>query len=175
MTRKGMPELDKLFQEIGTYRKSSEFFELFEFVKKFPHIAPFNAMLIHVQKPGSQYVATASEWESQFNRNITPGARPLVILRSFGQVSFVFELTDTYGEEPFHKPLLNQYHVDGEISEHQLRHLTGNLKCDGILYCERGQRCFQCWFYPNRPLLKRNENCQRKQGIVVESFIQYGG
>ena len=62
MKKKSIPELDKLFLEIGTYRKSSELKELFDFVKKFPQIAPYNAMLIHIQKPGSKYIASASEW-----------------------------------------------------------------------------------------------------------------
>jgi len=59
--KKSIPELDKLFQEIGTYRKTKEFKELLDFVKKFPKIAPFNAMLLHIQKPGSNYVASAAE------------------------------------------------------------------------------------------------------------------
>jgi hypothetical protein len=41
---KTVPELDKLFGDIGTYRKSSQLKELFEFAKKFPHIAPYNAI-----------------------------------------------------------------------------------------------------------------------------------
>lgn len=82
MKNKSVPELDKLFNEIGTYRKSDELKELFEFVKKFSHTAPYNAMLLHIQKPGSQYVASAAEWENKFNRTIKPGARPLVILAS---------------------------------------------------------------------------------------------
>lgn len=136
MKKKSIPELDKLFQEIGTYRKSSELKELYEFVKKFPHIAPYNAMLIHIQKPGSQYVATASEWYRRFNRNINPGARPLVILRPFGPVSFVFELSDTYGKDTFPEELLNPFKVKGEIPMLKLKQLTENLKCDGILYNE---------------------------------------
>lgn len=63
MKKKSIPELDKLFQEIGTYKKTTEFKELLDFVKKFPKIAPFNAMLLHTQKPGSNYVATAAEWQ----------------------------------------------------------------------------------------------------------------
>ena len=55
MDKKSIPELDKLFLEIGTYRKSDELNKLFEFIKRFPKIAPYNAMLIHIQKPGSQY------------------------------------------------------------------------------------------------------------------------
>ena len=70
MKKKSIPELDKLFEEIGTYRKSKEFDDLIQFIKKFPHIAPYNAMLIHVQKPGSEYVASAAEWRRSFGRSI---------------------------------------------------------------------------------------------------------
>jgi hypothetical protein len=131
-----IPELDKLFLEIGTYRKSAELKELFEFIKKFPHIAPYNAMLIHVQKPGSTYVATAHEWLRDFNRRINPGARPLIILRPFGPVSFVFELLDTYGEDPFPEEILNPFKVNGTLSQINFNRLIENMKCDGISYSE---------------------------------------
>ncbi|NLB78859.1 MAG: hypothetical protein GX796_08470 [Clostridiaceae bacterium] len=74
--KKIIPELDKLFNEVGTYRRSEQFKELLDFVKRFPHIAPYNAMLIHIQKPGSQYVASVTEWERRFKRTINPGATP---------------------------------------------------------------------------------------------------
>lgn len=82
-------ELDKLFQEVGTYRKSSDFKDLINFVKKFPYMAPYNAMLVHVQKPGSQFVASAHDWLRIYGRKPKVGARPLVILRPFGPVAFV--------------------------------------------------------------------------------------
>ena len=136
MKNRSIPELDKLFIEIGTYRKSKEFKELFEFVKRFPHIAPYNAMLIHIQKPGSQYVASAGEWHRIFNREINAGARPLVILRPFGPVAFVFELGDTNGKEPFPESLINPFKVKGELSESVFNRFITNLRCDGILYNE---------------------------------------
>ncbi len=136
MKTKSIPELDKLFIEIGTYRKSSEFKELLDFIKKFPHIAPYNAMLIHIQKPGSQYVASANEWSRRFKRFINPGARPLVILRPFGPVAFVFELGDTHGNSPFPSELLNPFRVEGEIHDGIFNNLIKNLKTDGISYTE---------------------------------------
>lgn len=136
MSRKIIPELDKLYMEIGTYRKSGELKNLYEFIKKFPHIAPYNAMLIHIQKPGSQYVASASEWQRIFNRRINPGARPLIILRPFGPVSFVFELSDTYGNEPFPEKLLNPFKVEGKVSENVYKRVISNIRSDGILYHE---------------------------------------
>lgn len=135
MKTKSIPELDKLFLEIGTYKKSNEFKELFEFVKKFPRIAPYNAMLIHIQKPGSQYIATASEWVKRFNRTIKPGARPLVILRPFGPVAFVFELGDTIGKDPFPQELLNPFNVLGKLADTDYNNLVNNVMSDGVRYC----------------------------------------
>ena len=135
MTKKLIPELDKLFTEVGAYRKSSEFDELFAFMKKFPRIAPFNAMLIHIQKPGSDFVASASVWKKRFDRDIKAGARPLMILQPFGPVAFIFELGDTEGED-FPEALLNPFKVDGEISGIDFNYLVNNLKCDGIAYRE---------------------------------------
>lgn len=131
-----MPELDKLFNEIGTYRSSTELKELLDFVKRFPKFAPYNAMLIHVQKPGSCYVASASEWRYEFKRDIIPGARPLVILRPFGPVAFVFELSDTEGDVPFPEQLLNPFKVEGTMTEKDFHRLIKQMLCDGILYHE---------------------------------------
>ena len=63
-------------------------------------------MLINIQGSGSVYVASAYEWRNIFNRTIKLGARPLVILRPFGPVAFVFELNDTEGYDPFLKNCL---------------------------------------------------------------------
>ncbi len=133
---KSIPELDKLFSEIGTYRRSADFKKLLKFMKKFPRIAPYNAMLLHIQKPGSKYVTSAYDWNRNFNREIKPGARPLVILRPFGPVAFVFELGDTYGKDPFPKELLNPFKVEGKVSNAAFYSLINNIRTDGILYVE---------------------------------------
>ena len=121
---------------MGTYRKSEDYKKLLEFIKKFRHIAPYNAMLIHIQKPGSEFVASASDWKMRFNRTIKPGARPLVILQPFGPVAFVFELSDTDGKDPFPEELLNPFKVKGKIEEAKIKRLIENLKSDGIYYNE---------------------------------------
>lgn len=136
MPRERIQELDKLFQEIGTYRKSNQFKELMSFIKKFPHIAPYNAMLVHVQKPGSHYVASVREWHTRFNRSIKPGARPLVILRPFGPVTFVFDLSDTEGTDPFPEALLNPFKAEGNISNATFVRIVDNIKCYGVEYYE---------------------------------------
>ena len=44
--------LDELFLKVGLYRHSEDLRELFLFIRKFPRLAPYNAFLIHIQKPG---------------------------------------------------------------------------------------------------------------------------
>jgi len=128
--------LDKLFQEVRRYQNGKDLNGVFEFLKRFRNIAPFNAFLLHVQKPGSLYVATASEWLKKFNRKIKPEARPLVILWPFGPVCFVFELSDTEGDEPFPKELLQPFKIEGGLPQQMSRHLLQNLACYGVSYHE---------------------------------------
>lgn len=135
MKAKVIPELDKLFAEVGTYSKSDEVKKLYEFIKKFPYIAPYNAMLVHIQKPGSIFVASASDWNLIYKRVVKSNARPLVILRPFGPVSFVFEYEDTEGD-PLPENIVNSYKVNGEIDENIYCKLIKNMLFDGIRYNE---------------------------------------
>ncbi len=129
--------LDKLFQEVKRYQNGQDLNGVFEFIKKFRNVAPFNAFLLHVQKPGSVYVATASEWHNRFNRKIKPEALPLIILQPFGPVSFVFELSDTEGDEPFPGELLKPFRIEGGLLPQQFsHHLYQNLVCFGVSYHE---------------------------------------
>ena len=128
--------LDELFHKVGTYRQSEDLKELFDFIIKFRNIAPFNAFLLHIQKPGSVFVASVSEWKERFNRTIKPGARPLVILWPFAPVHFVFELGDTDGDDPFPECLLKPFKTDGKISSRVFQCLLSNLPRDGVSYDE---------------------------------------
>ena len=124
-------ELDKLFQEVGTYRYSADYRELLAFARKFPKIAPFNAMLLHMQKPGSSMVATAGEWRIRFGRKPIPGARPLVILKPFGPVEFVYELNDTEGKE-LPQIIEQPFEAIGEVTRAMLGNFIDNLYLSGI-------------------------------------------
>src|SRR6266498_370537 len=87
--------LDDLISRALAYRTGPELKALFEFLKRFPHLAPYNAMLLHVQNPGIGYALQARFWERGYQRQVRPGARPYVILQTMGPVAFVFELSDT--------------------------------------------------------------------------------
>lgn len=92
--------IDDLISRSLAYRTGPELRKLLEFSRKFPHIAPFNALLLHVQNPGIAYALRASVWESKYQRRIQPAAHPYVILRTMGPVQFVFDLSDTEPIDP---------------------------------------------------------------------------
>ena len=95
-TAKGL--LADLLEKSRLYHQSKEFLELLVFISKLRNVAPFNAMLLHIQKPGIQYVASQYDWLNRFNRKIKADSRPLLILYPFGPVAFVYDVEDTDGE-----------------------------------------------------------------------------
>ena len=127
--------IDSLFAETGKHKTDKEIKELFECIRRFPSYSLFNAMLIHEQKPGSHYVATAAEWRQRFGRRIKPGARPLVILQPYSPVNFVFDVGDTEGDR-LPERLTDPFKVMGEPRQINLKTLIGNLKRDRVEYLE---------------------------------------
>ena len=89
--------LDQLLTESSLYKSSKDYLELLDFVSKCPNFAPFNAILLHIQKPGLNYAASAYEWRTRFGRKLKYGARPLHILWLFGPVALVYDVQDTEG------------------------------------------------------------------------------
>ena len=57
--------LDELFRLAGEYKSTKEYRELLDFVGQFRFYSPYNAMLVHIQMPGAQYVAPAHRWLGQ--------------------------------------------------------------------------------------------------------------
>jgi hypothetical protein len=135
MNNHASSELDQLFYEVNNYHKTSEYFELLDFIAKFKHIAPFNAFLLHAQRPGSRFVATASEWLKKYERTIKSGARPLIILIPFGPVQFVYEVSDTEGKE-LPQQVSNPFSVKGEVNDAIYHQFVENLPVEGIKYIE---------------------------------------
>lgn len=90
--------IDDLFTATLTYRSSAQYHELMQFVARFRFYSPYNAMLLHAQRPGATFVAPPHRWRDVYARRIKPGANPLVILRPMGPVMFVFDIADTEPE-----------------------------------------------------------------------------
>ena len=91
--------IDQLITSTKLYDSSEAVQELFVFISKLREFAPFNAMLLHIQKPGLTHAASAKDWWQRFKRVPKVGARPLLILRTKGPVDFVFDILDTEGQD----------------------------------------------------------------------------
>lgn len=89
--------IDQLYLEAFATQGSRAFDDFMDFVVRFSNLSVYNAMLVRVQRPGAAAVATRIKWQS-FGRFVKPHAVPIVILRPFGPVSFVFEQGDTEGK-----------------------------------------------------------------------------
>ena len=84
-----------LLDEAAAYRSSARYAELLAFAVRMRQFAPFNAMLLHRQKRGLSYAASAHDWRGRWRRAVKEDARPLVVLIPFGPVGFVYDLQDT--------------------------------------------------------------------------------
>ena len=79
------------------------------FLRTFPTEKPYNAYLIRVQRPEASFTATASRWTQSYRGIVRAGSRPMVVLRPFGPVGFVYDILDIDGHwipeaawRPFH-------------------------------------------------------------------------
>lgn len=91
--------LDQLLVDSRLYKSSKEFKELLDFTIRLRNMAPFNAMLLQIQKPGLNYAASACDWKHRFQRTVKEKSRPLLIMWPFGPVALVYDMLDTEGAE----------------------------------------------------------------------------
>jgi len=125
--------LDQLLSDSRLYTSGKDYKDLLDFVVRLRNFAPFNAMLLHVQKPGLTFAASARDWEERFSRHPKEGARPLLILWPFAPVALVYDVLDTEGRE-LPKDVA-PFQAEGEIEDGHINsfiHLMGrkNILCD---------------------------------------------
>lgn len=82
-----------LIQEAMTYRDGPDVLNLMKTVGRFTTLAPFNALLLDAQRPGSRHVLPAHKWQETFRHRVKAGERPQLILRPFGPVLPVFDVS----------------------------------------------------------------------------------
>ena len=85
-------KIDRLFRAMKAYRNGGFYKQLTNFVAHFKQMGPYNSMLVKIQMPEAKYVLTEKEWKRRYNRVLTVNARPLVILRLYGPIDFVYEI-----------------------------------------------------------------------------------
>lgn len=86
--------IDELQFLVRNYRNSQEFKKLLDFVGHFNYLAPYNAMLVQMQKPGATFVFNGKKWR-EYGRQPKINAQKLIILKPFGPVQCVFDYSDT--------------------------------------------------------------------------------
>ena len=123
--------LDELFSRISESRNSEKFIEIVNFVSKFKDYAPYNNMMVYLQRPTAKYWATEKDWNKRFKRNIKEDAIPLIILRPMGPIMLVYEIEDTIGPD-LPEGLLNPFRVEGNFDPDDLDYLVHECLKDGI-------------------------------------------
>ncbi len=133
--------LDALWHNVKTYRQSDKYKAVLNACVRFRHLAPYNAMLVEIQRPSARYVLTEKEWKTKYDRGIKPNARPIIILVPFGPVDFLFEISDTYPlnstlfsrtENDILEEIAAPYETKNDVSDRQLYHLIERLSIHGI-------------------------------------------
>lgn len=114
--------LDQLLVDSRLYRTSKEYLELLDFTVRLRNMAPFNAMLLQIQKPGLNYAASAYDWKKRFDRTLKDKARPLLIMWPFGPVALVYDLLDTEGPDLPKDAFA--FYAKGEINEARMAGFT---------------------------------------------------
>lgn len=125
--------LDQLLADSRLYTQSKDYKDLLEFVVRLRNFAPFNAMLLQVQKPELSYAASARDWRERFGRTPKEGTRPLLILWPFGPVALVYDVLDTEGE-PLPEDVAS-FFAHGRIDENQLAAFMPLMSKKGIESC----------------------------------------
>lgn len=126
--------LDQLLDDSRLYRSSADYLKLLDFIVKLRNFAPFNAMLLQIQRPGLSYAASAYDWRERFNRRPKRDARPLLILWPFGPVALVYDVQDTEGD-----PLpadVSFFQASGEITNERMQRFLLLLARKGIKHSD---------------------------------------
>ena len=63
--------LDQLLEDSRMYLKGADYQNLLDFVVRLRNFAPFNALLLQIQKPGLRHAASARDWRDTFGRTIS--------------------------------------------------------------------------------------------------------
>ncbi|WP_371606065.1 reverse transcriptase domain-containing protein [Streptomyces sp. NBC_01213] len=131
--------IDDLVRGAQRYRSSADYLQMLEFVGRFKRYAPFNAMVVHIQKPGARHVLSSSEWMSKYRRVLKPGAQPLLIFQPRGPYMLVYDVGDTEalpGAQPLPRTITAPASVSSRVGEKKLvevwHHTRTNLAPLGI-------------------------------------------
>lgn len=123
--------LDQLLLESQLYRQSEDYKKLLDFVVRMRNFAPFNAMLLQMQKPGLRFAASQYDWRYRFKREVKEGSRPLLILWPFGPIALVYDVEDTDGEQ-LPDSIQHAFRASGTLQKNYINRFIPLLSKQGI-------------------------------------------
>ena len=91
--------VNQLFKEAIALKDSTQLLNYMKFLERLPMHAPFNNALVFIQNPECSYYASASQWKIRYNRTLKNDAKPMLILKTFGPVEFVYDISSTEGND----------------------------------------------------------------------------
>lgn len=131
-------DVNELYRQVFQYRNGRKFKELLDFCTRFRKLSVFNCALLQVQRPGCRYALTANRWERDYERVIKTDARPLVIIRPFGPVEFLFDAGDTMPKpgcrDRLPEGLTRNFEFKTKVSDVQFDMTRENLAYWGISF-----------------------------------------
>lgn len=133
--------IDELQFLVRSFRNKDEFKKLLDFVGRHDYLAPYNAMLVQMQKPGATFIFNGKKWR-EYGRRPKINAQCIIILKPFGPVQCVFDYGDTEiipGMELLASKadLMEEWDatfrkIEGDIPENLYKTLCKNLPKYGI-------------------------------------------
>jgi hypothetical protein len=123
--------LGDLLDQSRAYHGSQDYKDLLDFAVRMRNFAPFNAFLLHLQRPGLRFAASAYDWKTRHGRAIKEGACPLIILWPFGPVALVYDLKDTEGPD-LPDAVASAFHATGKIDSKRMGSFVARLANKGI-------------------------------------------
>ncbi|OGZ30287.1 MAG: hypothetical protein A2931_04145 [Candidatus Niyogibacteria bacterium RIFCSPLOWO2_01_FULL_45_48] len=115
-------QVQEFFEQLLSLKSSEKMKQYLKFCARMPNHSTFNSTLVFIQKPSCYYYATKSQW-GRFNRKPRRSAKPLLILRPFAPVEFVYDLEDTDGK-PLPKDFIYWWKEEkGGISKEKFKNL----------------------------------------------------
>ncbi len=90
-------DIDELIKLTEEYRNSDKFREMVVYIGNLPYLAPYNAMLVNLQKPGTQIAFSIKRWK-KYNRRPKVNATPLIVLVPFGPIQVLYDYENTEDE-----------------------------------------------------------------------------
>jgi hypothetical protein len=151
--------LTHLLHDTRLYRDSEDYLALLDFTTRMKNFAPFNAMLLNIQKPGLLYAASQYDWRNRFGRTIKDGARPLLILWPFAPVALVYDVEETEGA-PLPEAVLNPFPAFGDKKDLEIKAYAARLQkmCIETRFIEYGggnAGSVQATVQEEKPLIKK--------------------